>query len=137
MIEKCKRRLAGEEAFTLIELLIVLIILGILLLIAVPAYIGFKDRAAKTAAQANVREAVAAAEVYYADHGNYLLNTMPDMVTAAPTALAALLAIDGGINLSVAKTTGAGTGYCIQSTVNGFPFSKQGPNGVILAGACP
>ena len=63
-----RRRLENEEGFTLIELTIVLLILGILLTIAVPSYLSFKDRASKTAARADISQTMRSVNAYAADN---------------------------------------------------------------------
>jgi prepilin-type N-terminal cleavage/methylation domain-containing protein len=68
LVSRIQRRLGAEEGFTLIELMIVLLIFGILLTIALPSYLSFKDRADKTAAKQAVVQALKAVESYASDN---------------------------------------------------------------------
>src|SRR6266705_473150 len=61
----------GRRAFTVIELLIVILIIGILIVFSFPVFKGVLDRAKKVQAKNDLTQIVTAVNAYYTEYGKY------------------------------------------------------------------
>ena len=70
MLLKLRQRMASEESgFTLVELLVVMLIIGLLAAIAIPAFFNQRDKAYDANAKEQARTAETAMETYATDNG--------------------------------------------------------------------
>jgi len=98
-----------KPGFTIVELLIVIVVIGILAAITIVSYNGIQDRAKSVAAQSDVSQNAKLLEVYKG------LTSTTDQYPA--TAALANLKSSGGATLSYTASS-AGKGYCLAS-ING------------------
>ena len=92
MLETLRKRLGRdeEEGFTLIELMVVVLIIAILIAIAIPTFLGARQRAQDRQAQSNLRNAFAAEKVIYTDDQAY--------TSGGATGAAALKSVEPSLN---------------------------------------
>ncbi len=118
-------RLAGQSGFSLVEMLIVLLVVGALLAIAVPSYLGYANRASRTAAQADLRAALPAVTAFYNDHDSYAGLSVPE-----------LRSYDRGLSSRISVLSSSDGGFCLRSANGAESYYVKGPGAAITTATC-
>jgi len=126
MVQKLRERSQGEGGFTLVELLVVMLILGLLAAIAIPSFFNQRDKARDADAKAGVRTAQTAIETYATDNGSdgytgatpAILAGIEETLGEWGTDLTVPTATTDEYEVTVASVTGENT-FSIERAANG------------------
>jgi type IV pilus assembly protein PilA len=116
---------AREDGFTLTELLVVIVIIGILTAIAIGFYSGAREKANDVTAKSNIRVAVPAIEAYKSDNSTYVGMTLPALQASYSPGIQGIEVVSAGASA-----------YCVRSTVGGRSWYLIGPGGSVTTTAC-
>jgi type IV pilus assembly protein PilA len=123
-----------EEGFTLIELMVVVLIIAILIAIAIPTFLGARQRAQDRAAQSNLRNALTAEKTYYTDQQVYT-NSSASMVSIEPSISWGAAALSATGNVVLTSLADTNSTVCLSAlSASGKTFEIMDVSGSTNAG---
>ena len=126
-----QRQRRVDDGFTLIEIMVVILILGLLATIVVQSLRGAADKAKKTKAQADLAEIKTALDRYYLDNGFYPTSDQGLTALVSPPSNGRVPAnYESGGYIERLPKDPWGTGYFYQSDGNSYVLKSLGPDGV-------
>jgi prepilin-type N-terminal cleavage/methylation domain-containing protein len=103
-LDRLAERMKSEDGFTLIELTVVLVIIGQLIAMSIPTFLGTRARAQDIGAKSSAARTITTGRIVFSDQASYLGATVAALGTAEPS-------------LTFQNSTTASTGNKVVSTL--------------------
>ena len=137
---RARRAETGDKGFTLVELLVVVVIIGILIAIAIPVYLNYTKSAKDKSAQSDLRNAISTIETCSSNGAYPTAVTSAGVMTGCDTQT---LKLSTGTTFAFTPTpaTGAVTSYMLTAANSGgkpitYCYNSLNGGSVTAAASC-